>query len=235
MNIVVIGGNGGIGQEFVQQLLAKSETTRLHATYRGVKPAISDPRLRWHRLDVTDERAISEWVKLLENIDWVINAVGMLHTADEGPEKSISRLTVGHFMDSMQINTLPSLIMAKYLHKKFRRSAHTVYATVSAKVGSIEDNRLGGWYSYRMSKAALNMGLKTLAIEWKRAMPMMSVVAIHPGTTDTELSKPFQRNVPEGQLFCPEKTGRLILQVLNNLQQGETGLFLAFDGERLPW
>ena len=235
MNIVVIGGSGGIGKEFVLKLLARPETTKLHATYRTTQPLVTDSRLCWHQLDITDEHAMREWAKGLEEIDWIINAVGMLHTPDVGPENSITRLTAKHMISSMQVNALPSLMIAKYLNKKLRRDAHTIYATLSAKVGSIEDNMLGGWYSYRMSKAALNMGLKTLSIEWKRTLPKLSVLAIHPGTTNTRLSKPFQRNVPEEQLFSPENAVSQMLQVLDDVQLGETGLFLAFDGERLPW
>ena len=102
-------------------------------------------------------------------------------------------------------------------------------------MGSIGDNRLGGWYSYRASKAALNMCVKTLAIEWGRTLPNVAVAALHPGTTDTGLSKPFQRNVPPGQLFAPAQTAGYLLEVLDGLVPANSGQFLAFDGERLPW
>jgi NAD(P)-dependent dehydrogenase (short-subunit alcohol dehydrogenase family) len=135
----------------------------------------------------------------------------------------------------MSVNALSSLLLAKHLHGAFRHGRPAVFAAISAKVGSIEDNRLGGWFSYRASKAALNMCLKTLAIEWRRSLPNVSVVALHPGTTDTALSKPFQRNVPSGQLFSPGQTVEYLLQVLQGLETGKSGQFLAFDGERLPW
>jgi len=110
-----------------------------------------------------------------------------------------------------------------------------VFATVSARVGSIEDNRLGGWFSYRASKAALNMCLKTLAIEWRRTLPNVAVAALHPGTTDTALSRPFQHNVPREQLFTPRQTANYLLNVLDGLEPAQSTQFLAFDGEWLPW
>jgi len=130
---------------------------------------------------------------------------------------------------------LPSLLLAKHLHSKFRHGRPGVFATVSAKVGSIEDNRLGGWFSYRASKAALNMCLKTLAIEWRRSLPNVAVAALHPGTTDTALSVPFQHNVPPEQLFTPRQSVDYLVEVLDGLKPAQSGQFLAFDGEELPW
>ena len=130
---------------------------------------------------------------------------------------------------------MPTLLLAKYLHGSFRHGRPSVFATVSAKVGSIEDNRLGGWYSYRASKAALNMCLKTLAIEWARTLPNVAVTALHPGTTDTALSRPFQRHVPPQHLFSPSQSVDYLLEVLDGLIPAQSGRFLAFDGEVLPW
>ena len=121
------------------------------------------------------------------------------------------------------------------MHGNFRHGRPAVFATVSAKVGSIEDKRLGGWFSYRASKAALNMCLKTLAIEWRRSLPNVAVAALHPGTTDTDLSRPFQHNVPSGQLFTPAQSVSYMLDVLDGLNPADSGRFLAFDGEKLPW
>ena len=110
-----------------------------------------------------------------------------------------------------------------------------VFASLSARVGSIEDNRLGGWYAYRASKAAQNMYTRTLAIEWARSRRNVICVALHPGTTDTDLSRPFQGNVPEGKLFGVERTVAQLLAVIDRLQPADTGQFLAWDGERIPW
>ncbi|MGB5727629.1 MAG: SDR family NAD(P)-dependent oxidoreductase, partial [Thiogranum sp.] len=157
------------------------------------------------------------------------------HTRGQGPEKTIRQIDPAFFLENMSINALTALLLAKHLHGKFRHGRPAVFATVSAKVGSIGDNRLGGWFSYRASKAALNMCLKTLAIEWQRTLPNVAVVALHPGTTDTALSKPFQRHVPHGQLCTPGYSVNCMLNVLENLKPAHSGEFLAFDGERLPW
>ena len=235
MNIVIAGGSGGIGSAFAEVLARRPAVRKIIATcYRG-SYALDHPKVSWHRLDLADETAIREWAAQLDEVDWLINAAGILHTRSQGPEKSIRQFAPAFFLENMRINALPALLLAKHLHGKFRHGRPAVFATVSARVGSIQDNRLGGWTSYRASKAALNMGVKTLAIEWRRTLPNVAVVALHPGTTDTALSKPFQRNVPHGQLFTPEYSVNSMLQVLEKLKPENSGEFLAFDGEQLPW
>ena len=235
MNIVIAGGSGGIGGAFVEVLARRPGVDKIIATSNRHSSALDHPKVTWHRLDLTDEDAIGDWAAEVDEIDWLINAAGILHTRVQGPEKSIRQVDPAFFLENMSINALPPLLLAKHLHGKFRHGRPAVFATVSAKVGSIEDNRLGGWFSYRASKAALNMGNKTLAIEWRRTLPNVAVVALHPGTTDTALSKPFQRHVPHGQLFTPEYSVNCMLSVLENLKPAHSGDFLAFDGERLPW
>ena len=235
MNIVITGGSGGIGGAFAEALAARPEVRKIIATCNRHSSALDHPKVTWHRLDVTDDAAIRDWAAQLGEIDWLINAAGILHTRAHGPEKSIRQIDPAFFLENMRINALPVLLLAKHLHGKFRHGRPAVFAVVSAKVGSIEDNRLGGWVSYRASKAALNMGIKTLAIEWRRTLPNVAVVALHPGTTDTALSKPFQRHVPHGQLFTPEYSVNCMLDVLGELKPADSGEFLAFDGERLPW
>jgi NAD(P)-dependent dehydrogenase (short-subunit alcohol dehydrogenase family) len=235
VNITVIGGSGGIGQAFVRQLVTSPDIQRIDATFLHNEPEISHPKVTWHPLDITDESAVQTWSEQSVDIDWLINAAGILHTPEQGPEKTIRHLDPGFFIDNMRINALPSLLLAKHLEMKFKHGRPAIFAAVSARVGSIEDNRLGGWVSYRSSKAALNMCLKTLAIEWGRTLPNVTVAALHPGTTDTALSKPFQRHMPEGQLFSPDRSVRYMLSVLERLQPDDTGQFRAFDGELLPW
>lgn len=235
MRVVVTGGSGGLGQAFVRQLLGWPEVSSVQATYRRCQPDLCDPRLTWRRVDLSHESDIADWASDIGEVDWLINAAGMLHTERQGPEKTIRRLDPSFFLDSMAANALPSLLLAKHLHDHFRHGRPAVFAAVSAKVGSIADNRLGGWFSYRASKAALNMGLKTLAVEWQRSLPNVAVAALHPGTTDTPLSRPFQRNVPADQLFTPARSVADMLAVLRRLQASDSGRFWAFDGEELPW
>ena len=235
MKILVVGGSGGIGRQFVETLSARPGVEHVHATFNRTPPAFQSPRVSWHRLDVTDEAAIAALAAALGELDWLINAVGLLHDATQGPEKTIRRLDADFFLHNISINTLPTLLLAKHFAAALRHDRPAVFAAISARVGSIEENGLGGWYSYRASKAALNMGLKTLSIEWRRTHRNVAVAALHPGTTDTALSRPFQRNVPAGSLFSTARTVNYLLAVLDNLGAGDSGQFWSFDGEILPW
>jgi NAD(P)-dependent dehydrogenase (short-subunit alcohol dehydrogenase family) len=235
MQVVITGASGGIGRAFVEALASRPQVSNIIATARGKPPADRDSKVTWQQLDLADEKAVSDWAGQIDEIDWLINAAGMLHTPAAGPEKTIKQVDPDFFLENMRINAMPSLLLAKYLHGKFSHGRPSVFATISAKVGSIEDNRLGGWYSYRASKAALNMCLKTLSIEWARTLPNVAVAALHPGTTDTALSRPFQRHVPPKQLFTPSQTVGYLLAVLDGLIPAHSRRFLAFDGEVLPW
>jgi len=235
MNIAVTGGSGGIGQAFVSQLAARPGVKCVAATYHRSKPDFSHPAVSWAKVDITDESAVQAWTAALGEIDWLINAAGLLHRPEKGPEKTIRHLDPDFFIENMRVNALSSLLLAKYAGNHFRHGRPGIFAAISARVGSIEDNYLGGWISYRTSKAALNMGLKTLSIEWARTLPNVCVAALHPGTTDTALSSPFQRNVPAGQLFSPEQSVSYMLAVLDGLKPADSGKFRAFDGELLPW
>ena len=235
MEALVVGGNGGIGNALVERLLADDRYQHLHATFRRKQPDVVDSRLTWHKVDATDERDVEALADDLGELDLCINAVGMLHDEQFSPEKSTRHINSDYFVKSMTVNTLPTLLLAKHLGKHFRHGRLSHFATVSARVGSIGENYLGGWYSYRASKAALNQVLKTLSIEWKRSVPNVIVSALHPGTTDTSLSAPFQKNVPEGQLFDASKTATYLLNVLYGLSPDQSGSFWSFDGEPLPW
>mgnify|MGYP001819159427 FL=1 len=234
-NVVIIGGSGGIGRAFVESLAQREDVNSVVATFNRTAPVFSHPAVSWYKLDITDEAAIRAWTQHLGEIDWLINAAGILHLQDQRPEKSIKQLDPGFFIQNIKANTLPTLLVAKHLQTHFRHGRPARFAAVSARVGSIEDNRLGGWYSYRASKAALNMCIRTLAIEWRRTLPHVVVAALHPGTTDTTLSQPFQKNVPREQLFTPAYSVGRMLEVLDKLTPADSGKFWAFDGELLPW
>lgn len=235
MNTLIMGGSGGIGQAFIEQYLKHDKSNLIHATYYQNKPGSFNRRVQWHQVNVTEEEQIESLCSQLDEIDVSINAIGMLHDSIHGPEKSTRQIDADYFLNSMKINALPTLLLAKHLAPclKHKRPAH--FATVSARVGSIEENHLGGWYSYRASKAALNMVLKTLSIEWKRELPNIVVSALHPGTTDTRLSRPFQKNVPAGSLFSPAQSVGYMMQVIEGLSPKQSGSFWSFDGETLPW
>ncbi|MEZ8692716.1 SDR family oxidoreductase [Vibrio splendidus] len=240
LHILVVGGSGGIGFAVVKHLL--SELSRfdflgvhVDATYHSQQPELENSRLNWHKVDATNEADIEQLSKQFEKLDWLINCVGMLHTPELGPEKNLSSIDPEFFLKNISVNTLPSLLLAKHFTPILRTSDNPKFAVVSAKVGSISDNRLGGWYSYRSSKAALNMFIKTMSIEWQRTIKKGTVLALHPGTTDTALSKPFQTNVPEGKLFESSYVAHQLVDIIRTATPDNSGHFYAYDGEQLSW
>lgn len=234
MNVVIIGASGGIGAAILAHYQGLSAVDHIFATYHR-KPGCLHDRVSWQSLDVTDEDAVAQFASQLPPCHRVINCVGMLHTDHAKPEKTVRRIKSEHFLHSMAVNALPSLLLARYLEPVCRAAQRGVFASVSARVGSIEDNRLGGWYSYRCSKAALNMALKCLALEWQVKMPNWCVLPLHPGTTDTELSKPFQTNVPAEKLFTPQFAAAALVDIIENASSVDTGSFIAWDGKKIPW
>ncbi len=246
-NALIVGATQGIGLEFVRQLLQKGQIAHLFATYRSKQTAASlfelasehPQRLHCIAMDLTEESKIvgglEEIKQIAPQLHLVINCVGLLHSDQQQPEKALRQLNAENLINYFQINSIGPTLLAKHLMPLFKHKEQALFATISAKVGSIGDNRLGGWYGYRASKAALNMFLKTAAIEYSRRHPNTTLVLLHPGTTDTQLSKPFQRNVPPEKLFSTERTVRQLLNVLSNVRPQDSGEFFSWDGSYLPW
>ena len=161
----------------------------------------------------------------------IVNTIGILHTEQWMPEKKLDELNEDQLTKLMQINAIGPALTLKYFSKLLDPSA-SIMAVLSAKVGSIEDNRLGGWYSYRASKAALNMLIKTAAIEFSRTKPNTTLVALHPGTVNSRLSKPFRGE----QIGRPAIDAvQDLLRVIYSLKNEDSGSFISYAGERLPW
>ena len=231
----------------MEQLLSQNQYERIIATYRRRQTATelftlekSFPnRLITVPVDVTSELQIQQTLTQIQaqvsKLHLVINCVGMLHEESLQPEKSLKHINSDNLLRYFQVNTIPTVVISKYLLPLLKHDELSVWATISAKVGSIEDNRLGGWYGYRASKAALNMLIKNIAIEYSRVAKNAIVVALHPGTTDTQLSLPFQKNVPEGKLFSVSRCTQQLLAVVNNLNKENNGQFFNWDGTILPW
>ena len=253
---LIIGGTGGIGQAMVKQLVqesaadqtdgasAKRHSTQVFATYHRSEPNFEAENLHWLPMNISDEDSIQKAADTIKqtmgHVDWVINCVGLLHTKTAQPEKALRQIETEFFLHNMQINALASLLIAKHikplLAKAERSAEHPgIFATISARVGSITDNQLGGWYSYRMSKAALNMGMKNLSIEWGRSLKEVCVVVMQPGTVNTQLSAPFQGNVAEGHLFSPAYSAECLLEVLSGMTAAQSGSFVDWAGESIPW
>ncbi|MBE8168900.1 MAG: SDR family NAD(P)-dependent oxidoreductase [Shewanella sp.] len=235
MRILIVGGSGGIGLSLVKKCLDFYAYAELFATFHSHNVEFKHPRLKWQKLDVTNEKEIAQLATRFESLDIPINAVGFLHSENHQPEKSIDIFDIDFFSKNIQINTLPSILLAKYFKHSLTSNKHTVYVVLSVKIGSIKDNKIGGWLSYRTSKAALNMAIKTISIEWQRKLPNCCVLSFHPGTTDTELSKPFQRNLNKGQLHTSSFTSESILKLISTATPSDSGKFYSFNGEEIEW
>lgn len=246
-NALIVGASQGIGLGFVKSLLQQDNFQSIYATYRNPDTAGEllglerqyGVRLKCLQVDITDESQIAAATKEIQNsvkqLHLAIYCVGVLHNRHLFPEKSLRQIEPEKLLYSFQVNSIGAVLLAKHLMPLFNKKERSVFASISAKVGSIGDNRLGGWYGYRASKAALNMFLKTTAIEYSRRCPKTIVVALHPGTTDTRLSQPFQKNVPPGKLFPVEHTVDLLSKVISSLEIQDSGEFFSWDGTQLPW
>lgn len=233
LNIIVFGGGGGIGQALLREIRQRYPAAKLFATWHRCRP--TETGIQWSQLDLTCEEQVKDYAQQFDQVHWLVNAVGILHTDTHGPEKSIRHFDPAFLQLNMQVNALPALLIAKHFMRALGHGQAAQFATVSARVGSIADNRLGGWYSYRCSKAALNMAIKNISLEWARTLPQVTVSSLHPGTTATALSEPFQAGVPEDKLFEPQRTAEYLVNLLAKLTPQDSGRFLAYDGVELPW
>lgn len=233
---IVFGASGGIGRALAEQLAASGRYATVRAGTRrdGPAPAGTEP----FRFDLTDEASIAAVAaSLAAPPGLVIVATGVLHDQARGiaPEKSWRAIDPAAMAHVLAINTIGPALVARHFLPLFPRDRRAVFAALSARVGSIGDNRLGGWHSYRASKAALNMLVANFAIELSRTRPLAIAAALHPGTVDSGLSAPFQGNVPEGRLFTPDTSARHLLSVLDGLTPADSGGLFAWDGQRLPY
>lgn len=199
-HIAIFGASGAIGRAFCDCLAIAYPNATIHAIARK-PPAFSHPHIVPHQLDFDDELAIAALIKAISStqaLDSVIVTIGLLHDSKPdaqpiAPEKSLRDITADQLHQYFHVNALLPMMIAKYALPALNKSSPSIFAVLSARVGSISDNRLGGWYGYRMAKASLHMGIKNLSIELQRKNPNAIIVALHPGTVDSELSKPFQK------------------------------------------
>lgn len=238
MRVVVAGASGGIGSAIVELLVASSRVAKIYALARS-RPSPLHHKVESIPIDLQDEASIAAAAarcKADGPLDLVFVATGVLHAGDAlSPEKSWRSLNPQSLAQSFAINAIGPVLLAKHFLDLLRPHEKSVFAALSARVGSIEDNRLGGWHSYRASKAALHMLIRTCAIELARRNRSALCIALHPGTVDTALSQPFQGNVPEGKLFTPTYSAERLLQVLDSLNASNSGCAFAWDGKRIPF
>lgn len=227
---VVIGASGGIGAALEAALIDEGAFEIVHGFARS--------RAGTGHIDLRDEASIAAAAAMVAKGPppaLVIVATGLLHDGDRRPEKSLAELDPAWLAESFAVNAIGPALVAKHFVPLMPRQGRWVFAALSARVGSIGDNRLGGWHGYRAAKAALNMIIRNAAIEAKRLNDRSIVVALHPGTVDTAMSKPFQNNVPAGRLFDAERAALQLLDVIEGLKAPDSGKFLAWDGSEIAF
>ena len=225
---VIIGASGGIGDALEAALVDEGAYDKVWGFARSRSGA--------QYLDLTDEASIAAAAALVSqgpSPSLVIIATGLLHDGEHGPEKSLKEIDLDWMAKNFAINTIGPALIAKHFIPLLPKTGTPIFAALSARVGSISDNLLGGWYSYRASKAALNMLIRNLAIEARRSNDRSIIVGLHPGTVDTPLSKPFQANLSPGKLFESERAALQLLDVIEGLKVKDSGKLFAWDGEEI--
>ena len=234
--VAVFGATGGIGRAICDVLLADDRVGALYAGGRDA-PRFEDGRVRPFSFDLADEPSIEAAARLMvpQPPQTIIVATGALTLPDgTGPERSFRKLDRTAMLAMFGINTIGPALIAKHCLPLMPRRGRSEFAALSARVGSISDNKLGGWHSYRASKAGLNMLLRNFAVELRRTHAEAIVVGLHPGTVDTRLSEPFQSNLPEGQLTERHEAARRLLAVLSGLHPSDSGNQFDYRGRVVP-
>lgn len=237
MSCAVVFGSGGIGKALVEQLAASGRYARIYAGSRqgsATRPA----GVSSFTFDLADENSIAGAVAGMAEIpELVLVTSGVLHDPAQAitPEKTLRGLDPAVMARLFAINTIGPALIAKHMLPRLPRDRRAVFGVLSARVGSIGDNRLGGWHAYRASKAALNMLMVNFAIEMRRSHPHAILAALHPGTVATALSAPFRGGVSPEKLFSPEVAAQHLLRVIDALTPADSGGFYAWNGERVPW
>ncbi len=228
---VIVGATGGIGAALLAELQSSGGFAGILGLSRHSTPA----------LELTDEHSVSAAAQHVAQrlqaddmvLKLVIDATGMLHTPQHQPEKSWTQIDAAQMAQAFAVNAIGPALLMKHFLPLLPRQGRSVFATLSAKVGSIGDNRLGGWYSYRASKAALNQLMRTAAIELQRRAPTAICVALHPGTVDSALSAPFAKTGLE--VRQPAEAAQQLLAVMAGLRTADSGRFFSYEGEEIPW
>lgn len=234
---VIVGASGGIGKAVCRHLLTMDNVEMVYLLSRS-DPNIEHKKTVYVKTDITIEDDIARAAAAIKTDGppaLIFVATGFLHDQGQTPEKTIRSASIEAFQASFNVNCFGPALIAKHFLPLTDRNSRAVFAALSARVGSISDNRLGGWYAYRSAKAALNMIIKTLSIEFSRRSKNLTIIGLHPGTVDTALSEPFQGNVPDGKLFTPQQSAAYLLSVIDNTHADQSGELLAWDGQTIPF
>lgn len=241
--ILVIGASSTIARAIIDYSIEKeggsSDSVSIDSVSRSSKPEnLPSDCVEWHQTDYSEEsieKICQELSGTLSELDLIVISNGKLHDTSYMPEKRAKDFNLDNFLDVVTCNTVIPLLWLKHVQPFLPRKKPTNIVVFSARVGSISDNELGGWYSYRASKAALNMLMKTFAVELSRTKPLSKMFIFHPGTTDTPLSKPFQKNVPEDKLFSADFVAKQLLKHIENPPSEENIIYLDWQGKKIEW
>ena len=235
-NVAVIGASGAIGNAVSKILLDDESVDSVYNFSRSASPNISDKEHRIY-IDIEIEQSIKDAVEKIPpdiKFDLIFVATGILHNdKDVYPEKSIRDISADRFKKVLMINTVGPALVGKYFIPFLNKENKNVFAFLSARVGSISDNKLGGWYSYRASKTALNQIVKNFSLEIKRSNPNSIFIGLQPGTVKSNLSKPFEKNVQSENLFTPDYSAAKLLEVIDALTSDDSGKLYAWNGEEI--
>ncbi len=244
---LVLGASGGLARAIIAELMADAGIETVVAVSRNPLPeqlteAQANRRVQWITSDYneTDMAAVVEQLQPYSGrISRVCICHGILHSSgQEGtlwPEKRLEDINADALHQVFQANAVVPVLWLKLLHRVLKGPQRCVVAALSARVGSIGDNHLGGWYAYRSSKAALNMLMRTVAIEYSRRIKNVKLISFHPGTTDTALSKPFQAAVPSDKLFTPQFVAERLCQIMDHAELDGELSYLDWDNKSIPW
>ena len=238
IHAVVIGARGGVGAAFVDAITAASVNNQVWATSRS-GTGLPNSADRAFAVDITNETSIEALATAVTSAglrpNLVLNCTGVLYTESFGPERSWRHLNIDTMRAVFEVNAFGVGLLGKHLIPLLPRTGRSVFGSLSARVGSISDNRLGGWHSYRASKAAQNMLIKGLAIEASMRWKDLICVALHPGTVNTDLSKPFSSRVPPEKLFTPQQSCQYLCNTIASLDSKSSGGFYAWDGQAIEY
>ena len=231
--LALVVGAGGIGKQIAEDLASKENN--LQVILCGRKNVFKN----FWELDIENENSLKDFKDKLSksklNLRLVLNATGRLHSEKLNPEKRLQHINRENLIESFSINAFAPILLAKTIEEFINKELEFNFASISARVGSITDNKTGGWYAYRAAKSAQNQLFKSLSIEWARKYPKAIITLLHPGTVNTNLSKPFHKFVPEDKLFSPQKTSNYMIDILRQQKPKDSGKFIAWDGKEIPW
>ena len=233
-SVAIIGSSGAIGRAFLDAYIADKEISNIYSISR-TEVELNDERIIHINIDVTDEVSVKAAAsKIGENrLDKLIVATGILHTELFGPEKSIKDIKIENFVKIFSVNAFGPALIGKYFLPLMKKDKKSIAAFLSARVGSISENKLGGWYAYRASKSALNQIIKNFSIESKRTNPTGIIIGLQPGTVKSKLSEPFQKNVKKGKLLLPKDSVKSLIRVIESVMQNDSGKIFDWKGEEI--